>query len=223
MRGCLAAPFRLLGCLGLLAALVLGWLNRDRLFREGRRLLDRVTTPGAAPAAPAAGVAAGRPGHRALASARAKVDSLNGWRADSVVLTPAEVASLLGNGLAPAFRRELDSLQVELLDGEVLLRARIRTARLPASLIGPLGAALRPTEPVEAAGPLRVTGPGTGEWAVRSFRIRDFPIPGPAVPKLVARALDDPKRETVPWTVPAGIRDIRVRQGSATLYGAPRE
>jgi hypothetical protein len=58
---------------------------------------------------------------------------------------------------------------------------------------------------------------------VRSFRIRDFPIPGPAVPKLVSRALDDPKRETVPWTVPAGIRAIRVRPGRATLYGAPRE
>jgi hypothetical protein len=164
----------------------------------------------------------GRPSARALASADAKIDSLNGWAADSIVLSPAEVASLMGRGLSPKFRQELDSLQVELLDGEVEVRARLRTARLPGELVGPLAAALRANEPVDAIGPLRVTGPGTGEWAVRSFRIRDVPIPADAVKRLVARALDDPARETVPWRVPAGIRALRVRPGSVTLYGAPR-
>jgi hypothetical protein len=218
--GCLTAPFRLLGCLGLLAALVVGWLYRDRVVREGRRLLGRVEAPSGPAASDTA--ARGRPGGRALASADAKIDSLNGWRADSVVLTPSEVASLMGQGLSPAFRKELDSLQVELLDDEVTVRARLRTARLPKEVVGPFAAALGPNEPVEATGPLRITGPGTGEWAVRSFQIRDIPIPGPAVKRMIARALDDPKRETVPWKVPAGIRAVRVRPGGATLYGAPR-
>ena len=216
--GCLTAPFKVLGCLGLLAALVVGWLYRDRVLREGRHLLGRVQQ--AAPTR--ASAARGRPGPRALASAQAKIDSLNGWGADSVVLSPGEVASLMGRGLSPKFRKELDSLQVELLDGEVEVRARLHSARLPKELIGPLAAALRPTEPVEAIGPLRVTGPGTGDWAVRSIRIRDVPIPAGAVKRLVARALDDPSRETVPWQVPAGIRAVRVRPGGATLYGAPR-
>ena len=76
--------------------------------------------------------------------------------------------------------------------------------------------------PVQAVGPLRVVGPGTGEWAIRSFRIRDFPLPDAMVPRLVSRALGDPGRRTVPWRVPAGVRAIRLRTGSATLYGAPR-
>jgi hypothetical protein len=218
--GCLTAPFKVVGCLGLIAALVVGWLYRDRVVREGRRLLERVEAPRAA--APRAAVA-GRPGTRALASARAKIDSLNGWRADSVVLSASEVASLMGSGLAPKFRRELDSLQVELLPDEVRVRARLRTARLPQELVGPLAVALQPNEPVEATGPLRVTGPGVGEWAVRSFQIRGIPVPAPAVRRLVSRALDEPGRETVPWTVPPGVRAIRVHPGGATIYGAPHQ
>jgi hypothetical protein len=217
--GCLMAPFKVLGCLGLLAALLVGWLYRDRVVREGRRIIGRIEAPGEKRPPTAS---AGRPGTRSLASARAKIDSLNGWRADSVILSPSEVASLMGADLAPKFRTELDSLQVELLDGEVQVRARLRTARLPRELVGPLATALRPNEPVEATGPLRVLGPGAGEWAVRSFRIRDIPVPAAAVPRLISRALDEPGRETVPWTVPAGIRAIRIHPGSATLYGAPR-
>lgn len=216
--GCLTAPFKVIGCVGLVALLVLGWIYRDRVLREGRAVFDRVARPSSAPPS----TATGRPGTRALASAHAKIDSLNGWRADSVVLTAAEVASLMGEGLAPKFRGELDSLRAELLPDEVRVRARLRTARLPRELIGPLTVALQPREPVAATGPLRVTGPGQGEWAVRSVEIRGIPVPASSVPRLVARALDAPGRTTVPWAVPPGIRAIRIRPGGATLYGAPR-
>jgi len=219
MMGCLTAPFRALGCLVLIAALALGWLYRDRLVEEGHRLLDRIPAR-SAPSRPASASAAARPGTRALASARAKIDSLNGWRADSVVLSPTEVASLIGDALSPELRRNLDSLRVELLDDQIRVRARLRTEHLPKDALGPLSRALGPTEPIEAAGPLRVTAPRKGEWAVRSLRIRDFPIPGPAVPGVMERVLGG-SRETVPWTVPAGVGAIRVRPDGATLYGAP--
>ena len=58
--GCLTAPFKLLGCLVLVAALGLGWLYRDRLEHEARRVIDRVRH-----VAPSA---AGRPGVSALES-----------------------------------------------------------------------------------------------------------------------------------------------------------
>ena len=190
--GCLTAPFKVLGCLGLIALLVIGWLYRDRVVREGRELLGNFQGSGAATPPPARG----RPGSRALASAEAKIDSLNGWHADSVVLTASEVASLMGSGLSPSFRKELDSLQVELLDGEVRAHARLRTARLPRELVGPLAAVLQPNEPVEATGPLRVTGPRTCEWAVRSLQIRDFPVPASAVRTLISRAVGDSSRGT---------------------------
>ena len=216
MIGCLTAPFRLVGCLGLLALLVLGWLYRDRLVREGRRLLGEGRPPAGAQVT-------GRPGVRALRSAQAKVDSLAGRRADSVLLAPAEVASLVGSGLDPAFRRQLDSLQVRLLDDEIAVGARLRTARLPREALGPLVVALRETEPIEAAGPLRVVASGQGEWEVRSFRIRDFPVPVDLVPGLIARTLGRDRPEAVAVKLPPGVAEIRVRPGSATLYGVPPE
>jgi hypothetical protein len=214
MMGCLTAPFKLLGCLGLIIALAVGYIYRDRLEQEGRRLIERIQ--GVVPPS------SGRPGVSSLESAKAKVDSLNGWRADSVVLTASEFASLVGSGMDSELRGQLDSLRVELLEGEIQVSARLRTDRLPREAMGPLGGALGPTEPVRAAGPVRVTRPGAGEWSVRSFRIGEFPVPDEMVPDLVGLALGDPKRKTVPVKVPAGIRAIRVRPDGATLYGAKR-
>jgi hypothetical protein len=210
--GCLSAPFKLLGGLGVIVLLAIGWLYRDRLAGELRRLVGSENQAGTA----------GRPGTNALLSARAKIDSLNGWRADSVILTASEVASMIGVGLDPSVRSQLDSLQVQLLDGSIGVSARLSTARLPRELTGPLAMALRDKERVEAAGPLTVVQPRQAEWEVRSFRIREFPIPRDAVPKLVSKALGDTSRSSVPIRIPAGIREIRIRPSGATLLGAPR-
>jgi hypothetical protein len=213
--GCLAAPFKFVGCLGLILLLAVGWLYRDRITTEVRRLFgssvltNKVTSEG-------------RPGSRAIISARAKIDSLNGWGADSVVLTASEVASLIGAGLDPSVRSQLDSLQVYLMDGSIGVKASLATARLPRELIGPLAVALRPREPIEAAGPLQVVGPRKADWDVQSFRIRNFPIPRDAVSKLVSRALGDSARKTVPVKIPAGIREIKIRPAGATLFGGAR-
>ena len=211
--GCLSVPFKLLGGVALIVALAIGWLYRDRLATELHRLLDS-RAAGDPP------TATGRPGSRALVSAQSKIDSLNGWGADSVVLTPSEVASLIGAGLNPSLRRQLDSLQVELLDGSVAVNAKLATARLPRELTGPLTVALREREPVQAAGPIQVVGQGKAEWAVQSFRIRDFPIPRDAVPRLVAKAFGDSTRRAVPVRIPPGVREIRIRPSGATLFGA---
>jgi hypothetical protein len=213
--GCLSAPFKLLGVLGLIILLAIGWLYRDRLAEELRRALGSGHTAGKI-------LSSGRPGSRALLSARAKIDSLNGWRADSVILTATEVASMIGVGLDPSVRSQLDSLEVQLLDGSIGVSGLLATARLPRELIGPLAVALRPKERVKAAGPIQVVAPRQAEWAVRSFQIRDIPIPRDAVPKLVSRALGDSSRRTVPIRIPAGIREIRVHPSGAILIGAPR-
>lgn len=214
MRGCLEAPFKLVGCLGLLVLLGVGWLYRDRLATGASQVFGVFgeSKPG---------TPTGRPAARAVVSANAKIDSLNGWRADSVVLTPSEVASLIGSGLDPSLRSQLDSLQVELRDGSIAIRARLATARLPRELVGPLSIALRPTEPIEAAGPLEVVAPRTAEWKVESFKIRNFPLPRDAVPQLVSRALGKPDRHTVPVRIPAGISEIRIHPTGAILYGKP--
>ena len=213
--GCLSAPFKLLGFLVLLIVLAIGWLYRDRLADEIHQVLGSSSSPASA-------VSTGRPGSSALISAQAKIDSLNGWRADSVVLSASEVASLIGTGLNQGLRDQLDSLRVELQDGSVKLSARLATARLPKELIGPLAFALRPHEPIEAAGPIEVVGPRKAEWSVRSFRVRDFPIPRDAVPRLLVKAFGDSTKRAVPLRIPPGVRAIRVRPSGATLLGAPR-
>jgi len=211
--GCLSLPFKLVGGLAVVLAVAVGWLYRDRLSTELGRLFNRSSSK--------ASISTGRPGATALSSAKSKVDSLNGWRADSVVLTASEVASLIGSGLNPALRRQLDSLEVDLQEGEVAVKAKLATARLPRELTGPLAVALREREPVQAGGPIRVVGKGKAEWAVQSFRIRDFPIPRDAVPKLMAKAFGDSTR-SIPIRIPAGIREIRVHPYGAILFGAPR-
>jgi hypothetical protein len=214
--GCLTAPFRALGCLVVVGGLALGWLYRDQVVRTARGWLDRAEAPAAVAAS------SGRPGARALASAKSKVDSLNGWGADSVVLTPSELASLVGDGMDAEVRRQLDSLRVEPLDGELRIQARLRTGRLPSDVVGPLAIALRETEPIEAIGPLRVLRPTVGQWDVRSIRIRELPLPADLVPRVVGRVLGDPGQETVPVRLPPGIRAIRLAPGAAILYGAKR-
>jgi hypothetical protein len=129
---------------------------------------------------------------------------------------------MIGVGMDPSVRSQLDSLQVQLLDGSIGVSARLSTARLPRELTGPLAMALRDKERVEAAGPLEVVEPRRAEWEIRSFKIREFPIPRDAVPKLVSKALGDSSRSTVPIRIPAGIREIRIRPSGATLVGAPR-
>jgi hypothetical protein len=212
--GCLTLPFKLAFMLLLLAALALGWLYRDHLVARVRTMLR----PGASAPAPATG----QPGRRALASAEAKIDSLNGWRADSVMLTADEAAALVRQSFAPAVRAQLDSIRVTLGQGEIDVAASLATARLPRELLGPLAMAVNPREPIRAGGPLRVTGPGAGEWEVRRLTVRDFPLPGAALPRLIGRAMGDTARRAVPLTIPTGVTGLRIRPGGITLYGAPR-
>ncbi len=119
-----------------------------------------------------------------------------------MVLSASEVASMIGSGLDPSLRSQLDSLQVELQDGSITVKARLATARLPKELIGPLSMALKPTEPIQAAGPLTVVAPRQAEWALRSFSIRGFPLPHDAVPQLVSKALGDPSSKDGPGPDP---------------------
>jgi hypothetical protein len=200
----------------MIVLLGLGWLYRDELEGVARGLYDRATgRPAAVRAAP------GRPGPVGLRSAERKIATLAAGRADSVVLTPDEAASLVRDGLQPEMRSQLDSLGVRLLEGRVGVSALIRTARLPKELIGPVAMALKDQEPIDAEGPIRVAAPGLAEWEIDRFRFRDFPIPRDAVPKLMGRAMGDSgAARAVPVRMPRVVTELRVRPGGLTLYGA---
>lgn len=208
----LAGTARTLGCLLLLLLAAAGWLFRDRVVEAARGLAGGRAEP----------AAAGRPGTRALRAARAKTDALARARVDSVILTAPEVASLVGAGLDPEVRRQLDSLEVRLGNGRIEVGARLATARLPRELLGPFGFALRNWERVSGAGPLRVVGPGRGEWLVDRLEVRGVPLPTDAVGEVLGRALGEPGRRALPVRLPPGVREIHIRPSGAVLIGARR-
>lgn len=211
--GCLLAPFRALGCLVLIVGLAGAWLYRDRMLEVGGRLLRGESMPPSAP---------GRPGTRALAAARARADSIARGRADSVVLDASETASLVGAGLTPAVRSQLDSLEVTLHDGRLELGARLATGRLPRNVVGPLGIALRDREPIQASGGFAVSQPGVGEWTIQRLAVRGVPLPADAVPVLLERIFAEPGRRSITLTLPPGVRSLRVSPAGLVLYGAGR-
>lgn len=215
MRGCLALPGRLLMLLLLAAVAYLGWMERDRIASYWHRLTDR-------PSADALG-ATGRPGAAPLLSAINKIDSLNGWRADSVVLTASELASLIGAGLDRRVRTEIDSLAVTLGDDRISLAGRIRTAGLPREALGPMVGAFAEREPIRAAGPIRVTAPGRAEWRVDAFQVREFEFPREVVPRIVGLVVGDAKDTVLTIDIPAGIGGVRVHPEGVTLYPSGRQ
>jgi hypothetical protein len=204
-------PFRLLGILAL-AALVSGaWLYRREILR-----LVRPSRPAAEESAGATG--SGVAGTTALARARDKVDSLHGWEADSIVLSPSEMASIIVDGLPGDARRHLDSVTVVLGDDRVTISARLETAALPRDQLGPLAGALAPWERVAAGGQVVVTRPGFAEWRVDSLNLRGFSLPAQTSRELIGRALDGAKDGAVPLSLPRGVAGIRVRPSGVALF-----
>ncbi len=208
-------PFRLLG-IGVLAAMVSGaWLFREDLLRLVRPQVTRVTEF-------VTRDAAGRPGARALARARDKVDSLHGWNADSVVLTASEMASVLVEGLPKEVRGHLDSISLVLGDGNITVSLRLETAQIPRELLGPLAGALDPWERVAAFGPVTEIHVGVAAWRVDALTLRGFTLPEETSHRLIERALPGTREGTVAVTLPLGVAGLRVRPDGVALYRKER-
>jgi len=209
MTGCLTLPFRLAAGLLLVLGLVAGWYYRDDVVRFARRQMGMTEPPSAV----------GRPAAGGIEGARRRLDSVVRARADSVVLSPDEVAGLLARALAQAVDRAPDSLEVELREGEVAVRAHLPTAPLPGAIRDLLGGVLRPSEPVELSGPVALRRAGVGEWEIRRVRVRGIPIPSGLIERLVAPYRGGIEGSTIRFEVAPAITGIRVTPRGLTLYG----
>ena len=209
----LISPFRLLGCVGLLVVAGLAGLYRDRVVGFVRDHL-----PGAR--APAAAASVGHPSAQGLRAARDKVDSLNGWRADSVVLTAEEMASLIASGLDPVASKWFDSLEVRLGDRNIDVAASVETSAIPTGSLGPLGGMVGPRERIQAGGQVEIAQPGRALWIVNRLAVGELPLPKDLIPRLLEKALGGDRSSAVPFVVPKGITGIRIRPSGVALYGA---
>jgi hypothetical protein len=212
--GCLTLPFRLLGLVLIIAAALGLWLYRDRTIDVVKGVLGAGTTI----------EASGRADATALKPAERKLAGLRAGRADSVVLTADEAATLLLARLDPRLRSQLDSVELRLGDDKIRLRALLKTSRIPQGVFGRLGAVVREVEPVELAGPLEVDGvTGRALWRVREAEVRGIPLPSPLVTTLLRNAMDDSTVTGLPLTLPPGVRAVRVSPAGLVLYARPRE
>ena len=162
MRGCLSLPFRLLTLALLVFAGYIGWTYRGEI----RRRVHSWTADPSSP--PASHPRASRP-----ADTRATMQKIDALRtgADSVVLSPADLAGLaaeLAGRVAPG---AVDSVEVRLDRDDIEVRARVDTHKIPVSL-GPLSGVMRDHEYLEAGGHLEYRRGGLAEWQVERVRVR---------------------------------------------------
>lgn len=213
MSGCLKGVLKFIVAVVLVALVAAGWHWRHeframwQFWRGGEE--EIVTTSGLASPA-------------ALASARDKVDSLNGWREDSVRLSAPEFAALLADGFGASLKGHLDSVAVTLGAGRFDLVGRLETRVIPRAALGPLASLIHPREWIRLGGTLEVLGAGRAEWKVDGVRMRGVRLPKGMVPRLVEASFGGSASGGVPITIPAGVTNVRVTPGAVILGGTPR-
>jgi hypothetical protein len=214
MNGCLKGAFKL-GCAVLLiGVLALAWWFREPIIHTFARWFGR---PTALPSV--ADTAVGAPTPKATASGQAKVGNLRTpVGPDSVVLTPNEVASLIGAGMDWNVRKVYDSLRVELQEGKLILHARLNTRALPPGTLGPFAGMFGEHEPLRMAGTLSVARPGTALYDITEISLRGIEIPGPFVKQLTKQMAGASANGAVPLKVDPAVSDVKVHTTGVVLY-----
>jgi len=219
VNGCLKGVLRL-GCLALvLGAGLVAWWFREPILRTASRWLGprRTALP------PVTDTAVGAPTPRSLASSQTKAERLKQPSGpDSVVLSPNEVAALIGSGLDWSVRKTFDSLRVELLEGSLAVHCRLDTRAIPPDALGPFGAMLNPMEPLRLAGPVTIERPGIARWRVEELSLRGVPFPAPMIRQLAQRMARADSTGAVPLRVSPAFADIVVHPTGVVLYKTKR-
>ena len=217
MNGCLKGIFRL-GCAAvLICALALVWWFRAPILQTFAHWFGRST---ALPSV--ADTAVGAPTPRATASGKEKVSRLETTAGpDSVILTPNEVASLIGSGIDWSVRKLYDSLRVELQEGRLVLHARLDTRALPPGTLGPFAGMFGEHEPLRMAGTLAVERPGLARYTIKEISLRGIEIPGPMVHS-IASQMAGAANGAIPLKLDPSISDVAVHPTGVVLYRRPR-
>jgi hypothetical protein len=211
----LTLPFRLLGFAILAGLIWLGWNYRTEL----RRYVHRVTADPGAPASPP-GAPAPPPVNQVAARARAtrRLDSLERHRADSIVLPSSELEAMLAAPLAERTGGAVDSVRIELGDGEVAVSGRVDPSALPKGTVGPLAEWIPGREMVTAKGTVSLRRVGTGEVRLTDVKVRGLPLPRAVWSRLLP-ASGGAAEGAVTVPLAPWITGLRVTPDGLVLYG----
>lgn len=218
MDGCLKGVLKLGCAVAVIGALALAWWFREPIMGTFARWFGRST---ALP--PVADTAVGAPTPKAIASGNAKVGTLRTTTGpDSVVLTPNEMASLIGAGIDWNVRKMYDSLRVELQEGTLILHARLDTRALPPGTLGPFAGMFGDHEPLRMAGTVSIGRSGTAFYDVTEISLRGIEIPGPLVKQLTKQMAGASPNGAVPVKVDPAVTGVKVHTTGVVLYKRPR-
>jgi hypothetical protein len=199
MNGCLKGLFKLGCAIAVIGVLALAWWFREPIMSTFARWFGRST---ALP--PVSDTAVGAP---------------------TPVLTPNEMASLIGAGIDWNVRKMYDSLRVELQEGKLILHARLDTKALPPGTLGPFAGMFGEHEPLRMAGTVSVGRPGTALYDITEITLRGIEIPGPFVKQLTKQMAGASPNGAVPVKVDPAVTDVKVHTTGVVLYkrrrGAP--
>src|SRR5882672_634026 len=214
MDGCLKGAFKLGCAILVIGVLACAWWFREPIMHTFASWFGRST---ALP--PVADTAVGAPTPKATASGQAKVGNLRtNAGPDSVVLTPNEVASLIGAGIDWNVRKMYDSLRVELQEGKLILHARLDTRALPPGTLGPFAGMFGEHEPLRMAGTVSIGKPGTALYDITEVSLRGFEIPGPFVKQITRQMAGASSNGGVPVKVDPAVTDVKVHTTGVVLY-----
>src|SRR5256712_6551119 len=209
-----------LGCLAIvLVAALAAWWFREPILHSAARWFG----PHSTKLPPVADTAVGAPTPKALSSSQTKVERLGHDEGpDSVVLSPNEIAAMVGSGIDWSVRKSFDSLRVELLEGRVAVYCRLDTRLIPPDALGPLAGMLNPMEPLRIAGPLTIERPGIARFKVEELALRGFPFPEPLVKQLARRMAGADSTGAVPLRVSPAFTDVAIHPPGVGLYRRKR-
>lgn len=218
MNGCLKGLFRLGCAVVILGVIALIYWFREPIMRTGARWF------GKSQALPSvADTAVGAPTPSATASGNAKLRSLGaGGGPDSVILTPNEMASLIGAGIDWSVRKTYDSLRVELQEGKLVVHARLDTRALPPGSLGPFSGMMGEREPLQMGGTVSIERPGTARFKIENLSLRGIEFPGPIVNSIAKQMAGASSNGAIPLKVDPAVSDVAVHPTGVVLYRTRR-
>ncbi len=192
----------------LILLLAAGWLYRGEVVRWGRGIVDPMSVVRRT----------GAPSPAARASAEQKLRALVTTRPDSVLLTASELASLVVAGSDLLGVDGMDSVQVELGDRSMRVRAMLATDRLPARLRDLIPGTPAPYEELIIVGNLTPARPGIAEWEFTRVLVRGLPLPADMVARVLGRVTKQASDGRVEVVLPREVSGFRVRPEGVAIY-----
>jgi hypothetical protein len=214
MNGCLKGVLKLGCALAIICVLALAWWFRAPIMSTFARWFG-----GSQALPPVADTAVGAPTPSATASGQQKVTTLRRTAGpDSIVLTPNEMASLIGAGIDWRVRKTYDSLRVELQEDKLILHARLDTRALPPGTLGPFAGMFGDHEPLRMGGTVSIGRPGTALYDITEISLRGIAIPGPLITQITKQMAGASPDGAVPVKVDPAVTDVKVHPTGVVLY-----